>query len=155
CSRRRGDRVIQRRTFIAGLGAAGAWPLAARAQQGERMRRIGVLLGAAENEPQTVSGLTAFKNALSSLGWSDGRNIQVDYRFGGADVGRIQDLAKELVSLQPDLIFGSTTPVIAAFQRETKTIPIVFTVVSDPIGSGFVASLPRPGGNITGFINIE
>jgi putative tryptophan/tyrosine transport system substrate-binding protein len=119
------------------------------------MRRIGVLMGNAEGDPQAVAGLAAFKTALQGLGWIDGRNIQIDYRFAAADVDRLQTLTKELVVLQPDLIMGHTTPVVAALQRETKTIPIVFIFVADPVGSGFVASLPHPGGNITGFINIE
>jgi ABC-type uncharacterized transport system substrate-binding protein len=119
------------------------------------MRRLGVLLGGSENDPQIVAGLAALKTALQELGWLDARNIQIDYRFAAADIDRMHDFAKELVALQPDLLVGQTTSVVAALQRETKTIPIVFVVVSDPVGSGFVASLPRPGGNITGFINIE
>jgi putative ABC transport system substrate-binding protein len=147
---------MRRREFITLLGSATvAWPLAARAQQSGPMRRIGVLLGNAEGDPQMVPQLAAFTKALQELGWTDGRNIRIDYRWGAADVDRMQTFAKELVSLQPDLIVGATTPVVAALQRETKAIPIVFVVVSDPVGSGFVASLPRPGGNITGFINIE
>ena len=118
------------------------------------MRRIGVLLTIAEDDPQ-ARFLMEFKRALQELGWIEGRNIQVDYRFGASDVERIQSLAKELVNSQPDLIVGHTTPGTAALARETKTIPIIFVVVSDPVGSRFVASLPRPGGNITGFINIE
>jgi ABC-type uncharacterized transport system substrate-binding protein len=99
--------------------------------------------------------VAAFKTALQAQGWIDGRNIQIDYRFAAADVDRMHAFAKELVALQPDLLMGQTTPVVAALKRETKTIPIVFVIVSDPVGSGFVESLPRPGGNITGFINIE
>ena len=114
-----------------------------------------MLFGTAEGDSQTGAGQAAFAKALQELGWTDGRNIRIEYRWAGADVGAMQSLAKELVSLQPDLIVGHTTPVVAALQRETKTIPIVFVVVSDPVGSGFVASLPRPGGNITGFINVE
>jgi putative ABC transport system substrate-binding protein len=144
---------MRRRHFIGLLGGAAAWPFAVRAQQG--MRRIGVLLGNAEDDPQTVAGLAAFTKALQELGWTDGRNLRIDYRWAAADVDRMQAFAKELVGLQPDLIVGQTTPVVAALQRETRTIPIVFVIVSDPVGSGFVASLPRPGGNITGFINIE
>jgi putative ABC transport system substrate-binding protein len=147
---------MRRREFIALLGGATvAWPLAAHAQQSGPMRRIGVLCGTAEDDPQIVAGLAAFKKALQELGWLEGRNIRIDYRWGAADVGRTQTFAKELVGLQPDLIVGQSTPVVAALKRETKTIPIVFVVVSDPVGSGFVASLPRPGSNITGFINIE
>jgi putative ABC transport system substrate-binding protein len=146
---------VNRRELITLLGGAAAWPLAAHAQQGERTRRIGVLTGSAENEPQTQSYLIAFRKALQELGWIEGRNIQVEYRFGASDVERIQRLAKELVNLQPDLIVGHATPATAALARETKIIPIVFVVVSDPVGSGFVASLSRPAGNMTGFINIE
>ncbi len=147
---------MKRREFVTLLGAAAAgWPLAAHAQQSGQRRRIGVLLGGAADDPQIVAGLAAFKTALGELGWIDGRNIHIDYRFAAADVDRMQTFAKELVALQPDLLMGQTTPVVAALQRETKTIPIVFVIVSDPVGSGFVESLPRPGGNITGFINIE
>jgi putative tryptophan/tyrosine transport system substrate-binding protein len=145
---------MQRREFITLLGStAVTWPLAARAQQS--IRRIGVLCGTGKDDPQTEAGLTAFTKALQELGWTEGRNIRIDYRFAAGDVGRTQGYAKELVSLQPDLVVGQSTPVVAALQRETRTIPIVFVVVADPVGSGFVASLPRPGGNITGFINIE
>jgi len=144
---------MQRREFIALLGgAAAAWPLAAHAQPSGQMRRIGVLLGGAENDPQVVAGLAAFKAAL---GWVDGRNVQIDYRYAAADVDRMAIFAKELVALQPDILLGQTTGVVAALKREAKTIPIMFLIVSDPVGSGFVESLPRPGGNITGFINIE
>jgi putative ABC transport system substrate-binding protein len=147
---------MKRREFITLLGGAAAWPLVARAQQpADRVRRIGVLTGNAEGAPQAVANLAALTKALRELGWTDGRNIRIDYRGAAAEIDRMQAYAKELVGLQPDLIVGSTTPVIAALQRETKTIPIVFVLVSDPVGSGFVASLPRPGGNITGFINIE
>jgi putative tryptophan/tyrosine transport system substrate-binding protein len=147
---------MKRREFIALLGGASAvWPFAARAQQPDRMRRISVLIGGVPSDPPIASGLDAFKAALVELGWLDGRNIQIDYRFAAADVERMHVLAKELVAKQPDLIVGHTTPVVAALQREASTIPIVFVIVSDPVGSGFVASLPRPGGHITGFINIE
>jgi putative ABC transport system substrate-binding protein len=146
---------MRRRQFITLLGGAAAWPVAARAQQADRMRRIGVLVGGAEGDLQGQAGQAAFMKALQELGWTDGRNIRIDYRFAAADVDRMQTFAKELVSLQPDLIMGQTTTVVAALQRETRVIPIVFVIVSDPVGSGFVASLPRPGGNITGFINIE
>jgi putative ABC transport system substrate-binding protein len=147
---------MKRREFITLLGSAVAvWPRVAHAQQSGKMRRIGVMLGGAESDPQIVKGLVAFKAALGELGWIEGRNIQIDVRYGAADVDRMRAFSKELVALQPDVLVGHTTGVIAAFKRETQTIPIVFFVVSDPVGSGFVESLPRPGGNITGFINIE
>ena len=145
---------MRRREFIGLLGSAAAgWPLAARAQGG-RKPRIGVLSGGAEDDPQARTNIAAFNTGLQGLGWIDGGNLQVEYRFGAADVDR-QRFAKELVSFQPDVIVGATTPVIAALARETKTIPIVFVVVSDPVGSGFVSSFSRPRGNITGFVNIE
>jgi putative tryptophan/tyrosine transport system substrate-binding protein len=147
---------MKRREFITLLGGAAVTrPRCAWAQQSGRVRRIGVLLGNAEHDPQVVAGLVAFKIELQELGWIDGRNVHIDYRFAAADVDRMQAFAKELVVLQPDLLVGQTTPVVAALQRETRAIPIVFIIVSDPVGSGFVGSLPRPGGNITGFINIE
>ena len=147
---------MRRRELIALLGgAAAAWPLAARAQQREVMRRVGFLSGNASDDLQTQPSLQAFKQAFSELGWIEGRNVHIDIRFGAANVDRIDGFAKELVSLHPDVLVGSTTTVIAALANETKTIPIVFVVVSDPVGSGFVASLARPGGNITGFVNIE
>jgi len=147
---------MRRREFITLLGgAAAAWPVAARAQQGERIRRIGVLIGGAESDQQPRGNLQAFKGAMQELGWIEGRNIQVDYRFGVSDLSRIERFARELVNSQPDLIVAHTTPVTTAIARETRTIPIVFVVVSDPVGSGFVASLARPGGNMTGFVNIE
>ena len=147
---------MKRREFITLLGgAAVAWPISARAQQAERMRRIGVLLGWTTGAPQSGPFLAAFSKALGELGWTEGRNIQIDYRWAGTDADRIRALANELVNLQPDLIVGHSTPVVAALQHEATQIPIVFVTVSDPVGSGFVASLPRPGGNMTGFINIE
>jgi len=150
---------MKRREFILALGGAAAssasWPLTARAQQDGRVRRIGVLMGYAENDPEAQIRLTAFKQALLVLGWSEDRNLRIDLRWTSGDVNRASTFAKELVALHPEVIMSNTTPATAAFQRETKTIPIVFTVVSDPVGAGFVESLPRPGGNITGFINLE
>jgi putative ABC transport system substrate-binding protein len=147
---------MQRREFITLLGsAAAAWPLAAHAQQGGPMRRIGVLFGGADSDPQIIEAMVAFKATLGELGWIEGRNLQIDFRFAAADVDRMRVFAKELIALQPDLLVGHTTGVIAALKRETKAIPIVFVIVSDPVGSGYVESLARPGGNITGFINIE
>jgi ABC-type uncharacterized transport system substrate-binding protein len=147
---------MQRRKFITLLGgAAAAWPLAAHAQQADRVRRIGVLMGFAEDDPETKARLAGYRQELERLGWSEGRNIRIDYRFAVGSPERFQALAKELVSLQPDLIFASTTPVVAALQRQSRTIPIVFVNVSDPIGSGLVASLARPGGNLTGLLLYE
>jgi putative tryptophan/tyrosine transport system substrate-binding protein len=145
---------MNRREFVAGLGAA-VWPVAARAQQGERVRRIGVLLGWDDNDTLSKAWFSGFTNGISELGWSDGRNFRMDLRWAAGNVGRMRTFAKELVELGPDLILASTTPVTAALQRETQTIPIVFAGISDPVGAGFVASLARPSGNITGFINIE
>jgi putative ABC transport system substrate-binding protein len=144
---------MRRREFITLLGGAAAvWPLAARAQQ-TGFRRIGVLLSVTRDDANANGGLAAFTKSLADFGWIEGRNIQIDYRWGAADVGRMQTFAKELVGLKPDLLVGMTTPATEALQNETRTIPIVFVVVSDP--SRFVASLPRPGGNITGFINFD
>jgi ABC-type uncharacterized transport system substrate-binding protein len=147
---------IGRRELITLLGgAAAAWPLAARAQQPERMRRIGVLMGWNERDREAQSNLAAFVQELGQLGWTDGRNMRIDYRWCNGDVNRMQIFAKELADLAPDAILAHTTPVTAALQQETRTIPIVFVTVSDPVGEGFVAGLPRPGGNITGFIHTE
>jgi ABC-type uncharacterized transport system substrate-binding protein len=147
---------VIRREFITLLGgAAAAWPSAARAQRPERMRRIGVLTGSAESDPEAAPRVAAFERGLAELGWISGRNIVIDYRWAAGEPALMQALAKELVELQPDVLVGSTTPVVAALGRETTTIPIVFLIVSDPIGSRFIESLPRPGGNMTGFINIE
>ncbi len=149
----KGSFRASRREFITLLGGAAAtWPLAARAQQGNRMRRIGVLIGWGENDPWAKAGLAQFTQGLQELGWADGHNLRMDVRWAAGDVSRMQAYAKELVGLQPDVILANTTPVTAAFQRETRTIPIVFAAVADPVGDGFVASLPQPGGNITGFI---
>jgi putative tryptophan/tyrosine transport system substrate-binding protein len=145
---------MRRREFITLLGSTTMWPLAARAQQAERTRRIAVLLGWSET-PIFRSSINAFVQELARLGWEGGRSVQIDVRWANGDLGRIPTLAEELIALQPDLIFTSTTPVTAALQRKTNTIPIVFVIVADPVGSGFVAGLPRPGGNITGFTNVE
>jgi putative ABC transport system substrate-binding protein len=146
---------MRRREFIAGFAGAAAWPAAARAQQGERVRRLGVLMSFAENDSEGQSRFSGVTRGLSDLGWIDGRNLRMDVRWAGDNVDRVQALAKELVDLQPELILAYTTPTTAALQRVTQTIPIVFVVVSDPVGAGFVASLPQPGGNITGFINTD
>src|SRR5215472_3586769 len=123
---------LQRREFIGGLGAVAAWPLAARAQQGDRVRRIGVLMAGDENDP----------------GWTDGRNVRIDLRWGRADINRIRALAQELVGLQPDIILANGAPATIALQRETRTIPVVFATVGDPVASGIVPRLNQPGGNI-------
>jgi putative ABC transport system substrate-binding protein len=144
---------MRRRKFITLLGgSAAAWPLVARAQ---RRERIGVLLGGSATDGQTAPSIAAFERALGELGWTVGRNITIDYHFAAGETERMRMLARQLVESKPALIVGHTTPVVAALQNETRAIPIVFVVVSDPIGSGFVASLPRPGGNITGFVNLE
>jgi putative ABC transport system substrate-binding protein len=142
---------MRRREFIAGLGSAAVWPLAARAQQGERMRRIGVLIGGNENDPEYKARVSALTQSLADLGWTDGRNLRMDLRWDGADINRIRALAQELVGLQPDIIVTSGTALTAAVQRETRTIPIVFASVGDPVANGIVARLDRPSGNITGF----
>ena len=146
---------MKRRAFLTLFGSAVAWPFAARAQQSNRVRRIGILMGGYESDSQSASGLTVFKDSLKAFGWTDGQNIKLDVRWAHADIERMKVAAKELVASQPDLIVSHTTQPTAALQRETKTIPIVFLIVSDPVGSGFVQSLPHPGGNITGFINLE
>ena len=146
---------MRRREFIAALGGAAAWPLMARAQQPERMRRIGVLMAFDENDPKTKDWLSSFTQGLADLGWADGRTVRTDVRWAAGNVDRMRTFAKELIDLKPDVILAGTTPATAALQRETRAIPIVFVIVSDPVGSGFVAGLPRPGGNITGFTNVE
>jgi putative tryptophan/tyrosine transport system substrate-binding protein len=148
--------MMRRREFIAGLGSAAAWPLAAWAQRGERLRQIGVLIGGAdENDPLWKPRLSAFTQALAGFGWTDGDNVRIDLRWGGADINRIRALAQELVGLQPDIIVTFATPTTAAVQRETRTIPIVFVNVGNPVGIGIVPRVDRPGGNVTGFANSE
>ena len=145
---------MRRREFIAILGGVVPWPLAALAQQPDRVRRVGVLMGFAENDPVYQRWFATFKTALGVAGWAN-RNLQIDDRWVSADVTRIEEAANEIITLKPDVIFASTTPVTAALKRKTSTIPIVFAIVSDPVGAGFVESLAHPGGNITGFINVE
>jgi putative tryptophan/tyrosine transport system substrate-binding protein len=147
---------MRRREFVTLLGGAVAWPVAARAQEADRVvRRIGVLMAASENDPERQAFVTAFREQLQKLGWTDGRKVRFDNRWAAADAALLQRFAKELVALQPDLVLSHNTPTTANLLQQTRTIPIVFAVVSDPVGSGFVASFPRPGGNITGFTNIE
>src|SRR5215510_3631196 len=146
---------IGRRKFLATLGGgAAAWPLVARAQQAERVRRIGLLMGVADDR-EGQARVTVLKQGLQELGWADGRNIQIETRFGGADTGRIRAHAAELVALAPDVIVGQTTPVIRALRQATSSIPIVMAAVNDPVEQGFVSSLAHPGGNITGFTFID
>src|SRR6516164_7201759 len=145
---------MNRREFITLLGGAAAWPLAAHAQQPERMRRIGVLMGAADDR-EGQARVTALKQGLQELGWTDGRNIQIETRFAGADGDRIRAHAADLVSLAPDVIVGQTTPVIRALRQATSSIPIVIAAVNDPVEQGFVSSLAHPGGNITGFTFVD
>jgi putative ABC transport system substrate-binding protein len=147
--------MTNRREFITLLGGAAAWPLAARAQQGDRVRRIGVLVPYDENDPEPKRRVSAFTQALAGLGWTDGRNVGMDLRWAGADSNRIRALAQELVGLQPDIILAASTPATVALQRETRTIPIVFANVSDPVASGIIERLDRPSGNITGFADLE
>ena len=144
--------MIRRRDFIAGLGGAVVWPVAVRAQQAEAERRIGVLLPAREDDTSQQASRDAFTRGLTELGWNSGRNVRIDIRYAlPNDLDLVSQSAKDLVGLKPDAILVSGTPWTAALQRETRTIPIIFVFVSDPIGSGFVASLPHPGGNLTGF----
>jgi putative ABC transport system substrate-binding protein len=145
---------MRRREFITGLGSAAVAQRLALAQQNGRMGHLGVLEGTAGSDPFVVEHLAVFRQSLEKLGWSEGRNLRIDYRFAPSS-GQEQALAHELISLNPDVIFAGGTPVTAALQRESRVIPIVFARVSDPIGSGFVASLPRPGGNLTGFLHYE
>jgi putative ABC transport system substrate-binding protein len=146
---------MKRRAFITLLGGAATWPLIARAQQPDRMRRIGALMSASENDAGYQSLLATFRDALKKMGWEEGRNIRIDFRWRAVDAESRQRLAKELVALQPDLMIGQSTPTTAALLQQTPTIPIVFFSVGDPVGEGFVAGLSRPGRNVTGFINME
>jgi len=147
---------MQRREFITLLGGAAAWPVPSHAQQSDRIKRIGVLLGATtEHDPESEARLAAFRVGLKELGWFEGRNVRIDYQFAGGDADRIRTYVTELVKSAPDLIVANSSPVIAELKRATGTIPIVFAVVTDPVSQGLVASLARPGGNITGFALIE
>ena len=147
---------MRRRDFIKLItGSVAAWPLAARAQQPDRMRRIGMLMSASENDTGYKGLLATFRDELEKLRWEEGRNIRIDYRWKAVDEKSRQQLAKELVALQPDLMLAQSTPTTAALLQQTSTIPIIFFSVGDPVGEGFVAGLPRPGRNVTGFINME
>src|SRR5215469_14059935 len=142
---------MKRRNFITLLGGAVAWPLAAGAQQGERVRRVGVVMNLAADDAEGEARLAAFLQGLQQLGWSDGRNVRIDYRWAAGDAGRFHRYAEELLALVPHVILASATPSVQALQQATRTVPIVFAIVADPVGAGFVDSLARPGGNVTGF----
>jgi putative ABC transport system substrate-binding protein len=146
---------MKRRTFISLLGGAAAWPLAGRAQQGERLRRIGVLMPGAADDPEYQARMTAFLQGLAQLGWLDGRNVRIDTRWGVGDADRIRKYAAELLALAPDVILTSSSAGLAPLLQATRTVPIVFTTVADPVGAGYVDSLARPGRNATGFIVFE
>ena len=147
---------MRRREFIGLIGgAAAAWPIAGRAQQSERKRRVGVLMGLAEDDPQAQDRIMAFEHGLQQLGWTTGRNLQIDYRRGGGDTDLTKKYAAELVALEPDVILASGGSVVGALLQATRTLPIVFAQTPDPVAAGFVASLARPGGNATGFTTSE
>jgi putative ABC transport system substrate-binding protein len=147
---------VKRREFIALVGGgAAAWPLAAHAQQGERVRRIGVLMASSESDPMGQARIAALRQALAGLGWSEGGNLKIEWRWTGGDIDRVRDYAAELVRLAPDVIIANGTPSVAALKQATTTIPIVFSVVNDPVAQGFIASMAHPGGNVTGFSFLE
>jgi putative ABC transport system substrate-binding protein len=146
---------MKRREVIALLGGAAAWPLTARAQQGERMRRIGVLAGGVDNDPMLQSFVAAFRGELRKFGWTESGNIRIEARFTAGDSERMRAYAAELVAMNPDSILSDNTPIVQELQRRTRTIPIVFVSLADPVDTGIVASLARPGGNTTGFMNPE
>ena len=148
--------LYKRREFITLLGgAAAAWPLAARAQQGERMRRIGVLMPFAEDNPVGQARLAAFRQGLLQLGWADGRNVRIDSRWGAGDASLTRTYARELVALAPDVVMAVSSGAVAPLREVTRTVPIVFAVVADPVGAGYVENLAQPGGNVTGFLGYE
>ena len=147
---------MKRREFITLLGGAAAWPLTVHAQQRERVRRIGVIMALAADDPASQLGIAGFLQGLQELGWVVGRNIRIDYRWGAAESSDVrQKYAREMVSLAPDVILASGSGIVGELQRESRTVPIVFAGSVDPVGRGIVASLARPGGNATGFLSIE
>ena len=146
---------IRRREFIVTLGGAAAWPLAARAQQAEQIRRIAMLSGLTASDPEAQARLAAFHQGLKEVGWTADRTLHIDFRWSSGDTAETQTLARELVELNPELIVGMTTPAVAALVKETKNIPIVFAGIVDPVGRGFVSNMARPGGNVTGILNFE
>ena len=142
---------LRRRDFIAGLGGAAAWPLAARAQQRERMRRIGVFLPNTATDPESMSRIAALLQGLQELGWTDGRNVRIDFRWGAGEADQYRKIAAELIALAPNVVVPLGTLAVSALQGASHTVPIVFVEVTDPVGGGIVESLSRPGGNTTGF----
>jgi putative tryptophan/tyrosine transport system substrate-binding protein len=146
---------VRRREFITLLGGAVVWPLAARAQQSQRMRRIGVLVSAVEGDPRGLEYVTAFAQGLAELGWTVGRNVRIEYRWGAGDLDRFRRYAAELVALSPDVVLASSGSIVGAFQQASRTVPIVFVTTIDPVGGGWVESLSRPGTNATGFAAFE
>jgi putative ABC transport system substrate-binding protein len=146
---------MRRRDFISIFGSAVAWPLAARAQQADAMPRVGALFGTAENDPEGRNRIDAFRQGLEKLGWTPGKNLRIEARWAGGDLERLKAQAAELVHLKPDVLLAGATTSLVALQQATRDIPIVFAQVTDPVGAGFVASLARPGGNITGFTQHE
>ena len=146
---------LKRREFMSLLGGAAAWPLAARAQQRERMRRVSVLLNLAADDPMGQARVAAFVQGLEAAGWSDGRNVRIDTRWAAADPGNYRKYAAELIALGPDVVLASTTAAVAQLQQASRTVPIVFVGAIDPVGSGLITSMARPGGNVTGFVIFE
>src|SRR5215472_5731011 len=146
------SRHTRRRDFITVLGGAAAWPLAARAQQGERIRRIGALLNLTADDPEASARVTTFAQGLQQLGWTVGRNVRIDYRWGAFDADRSRRYAAELVALAPDVVLAVAAPAVVALQQAARTLPMVFVNVVDPVSAGFVDSLAHPGGSATGFI---
>jgi putative ABC transport system substrate-binding protein len=146
---------MRRREFISLLGGAAAWPIAARTQPRESMRRVGFLSGFGEDDSEGQTRIAAFRQGMQEQGWIEGRNLQIDYRWAGPDPGRIKAFARELVGIPPSVILALTSPSVAALREVTRTIPIVFVGIGDPVDQGFVASLARPGGNVTGFAGFE
>jgi putative tryptophan/tyrosine transport system substrate-binding protein len=146
---------LKRREFITLLGGAAVWPLHARAQQAERVRRIGVMMNAAAEDPGPQAQVATFRHALQQLGWTEGRNVQIDVRWAGGSAEAYRRFAPELIALSPDLILAAAVPSVAAVQAVSRSVPIVFTQAIDPVGAGAVASLARPGGNVTGFMQFE
>jgi putative ABC transport system substrate-binding protein len=146
---------MRRREFITLIGGAAVWPLAARAQRGDRVRSIAVLMNNAEDDPEGRARAAAFRQGLQELGWTDGHNLRIEWRWSGGDVGRIRAHAAEIAELAPELVVANGTANLSAVRQAIRSIPIVFVVVNDPVGQGFISSLAHPGGNITGFTFVE